>query len=64
MGFLAPDAETRHDSHLYTLMIDLLKCGITRDGFLKELQARKIGVGVHYLSIPERNSRRETAAFI
>ena len=55
-----PDAETRHGYHLYTLMIDPAKCGITRDGFLQELHARKIGSGVHYLSIPEHSFYRES----
>ncbi len=49
------DAETRHGYHLYTLMVDPAKCGITRDRFLKELKVRNIGVGVHYRSIPEHS---------
>ncbi|WP_233511110.1 DegT/DnrJ/EryC1/StrS family aminotransferase [Dyella psychrodurans] len=47
------DAETRHGRHLYTLMIDSQRCGITRDDFLEHMNHARIGTGVHYLSIPE-----------
>ena len=52
---LPSDAEpdTLHAYHLYTLMIDEKKTGITRDGFLNAMTKKNIGVGVHYLSIPE-----------
>ncbi len=43
----------RHARHLYTLMIDSKKSRIDRDQFLNEMVQRNIGVGVHYLSIPE-----------
>ncbi|SDB26390.1 dTDP-4-amino-4,6-dideoxygalactose transaminase [Desulfonatronum thiosulfatophilum] len=50
----APDqAETRHGHHLYTLLIDESRSGISRDAFLDAMTAAEIGVGVHYLSIPE-----------
>ncbi len=39
--------------HLYTILIDEAKTGISRDAFLDAMNARNIGVGVHYLSIPE-----------
>ena len=44
---------TRHAYHLYTILIDEKKTGIGRDAFLDRMTAAKIGVGVHYLSIPE-----------
>lgn len=47
------DPNTRHAYHLYTLMIDEARCGVSRDAFLEAMTAHKIGVGVHYLSIPE-----------
>jgi dTDP-4-amino-4,6-dideoxygalactose transaminase len=47
------EANTRHAYHLYTLLIDETRCGISRDQFLEAITAHKIGVGVHYLSIPE-----------
>ncbi len=48
-----PTPGTRHAYHLYTILIDEAKTGISRDAFLDAMTARNIGVGVHYLSIPE-----------
>ncbi|MBT8763973.1 DegT/DnrJ/EryC1/StrS family aminotransferase [Desulfohalobiaceae bacterium Ax17] len=48
-----PEPETRHGYHLYTILIDEEKTGITRDEFLKAMHGHNIGTGVHYLSIPE-----------
>ena len=52
---LPADAEpgTRHAYHLYTILIDRVRTGIARDDFLRAIAACDIGVGVHYLSIPE-----------
>jgi dTDP-4-amino-4,6-dideoxygalactose transaminase len=47
------DPETRHAFHLYTILIDEAEIGISRDHFLDAMTAQNIGVGVHYLSIPE-----------
>lgn len=49
----APEADTRHGHHLYTVMIDAERCGLSRDAFLDAMNAARIGTGVHYLSIPE-----------
>jgi len=51
---------TRHAYHLYTILIDEKKCGISRDAFLNAMTAHNIGVGVHYLSIPEHPYYQET----
>ena len=48
-----PEPETRHAYHLYTILIDEKKTGISRDRFLEAMNAENIGVGVHYLSLPE-----------
>ena len=48
-----PESNTRHAYHLYTVLIEEARAGISRDDFLEEMTARSIGVGVHYLSIPE-----------
>ena len=48
-----PEADTTHAFHLYTVMIDAARAGISRDGFLDAMNAARIGSGVHYLSIPE-----------
>ena len=50
---VAPEADTRHAHHLYPILIDESICEISRDEFLELMTARGIGVGVHYLSIPE-----------
>lgn len=47
------ESGTRHAYHLYTVLIDEPRAGISRDSFLEEMTAREIGVGVHYLSVPE-----------
>lgn len=54
----APD--TRHAYHLYTILIDEAKTGITRDAFLNAMTMENIGVGVHYLSIPEHPYYQKT----
>lgn len=46
-------ANLKHAFHLFTLEIDPQKCGISRDQFIDEMTKLNIGVGVHYLSIPE-----------
>ena len=55
-----PEPLTRHAHHLYTILIDEKRSGIARDDFLNEMTKRKIGVGVHYLSIPEHPYYQET----
>lgn len=49
----APEPGTRHAFHLYTIMVDGAKTGVSRDPFLDRLNTQNIGPGVHYLSIPE-----------
>ena len=49
----APEPDTRHGHHLFTVMIDAARCGLTRDGFLDAMNAARIGTGVHYLAVPE-----------
>jgi dTDP-4-amino-4,6-dideoxygalactose transaminase len=54
LGFPAePEPGTRHAYHLYTVMVDEKRAGITRDAFLQGMTENNIGIGVHYLSIPE-----------
>jgi dTDP-4-amino-4,6-dideoxygalactose transaminase len=54
IGLPAPvEAETRHAYHLFTILIDEEKIGVARDHFLDRMTAEGIGVGVHYLSLPE-----------
>jgi dTDP-4-amino-4,6-dideoxygalactose transaminase len=55
-----PEPDTRHAYHLYTVLIDEEKAGISRDRFLDEMTREGIGVGVHYLSIPEHPYYQKT----
>jgi dTDP-4-amino-4,6-dideoxygalactose transaminase len=48
-----PAPKIRHAYHLYTILIDKDKVGISRDEFLSAMHRENIGTGVHYLSIPE-----------
>ena len=43
----------RHAYHLYTLLIDERRCSITRDEFIARMTQQGVGVGVHYLALPE-----------
>jgi dTDP-4-amino-4,6-dideoxygalactose transaminase len=54
-----PEEETRHAYHLYTVLVDPKRAGITRDDFLSAMTAENIGVGVHYQSIPFHPYYRE-----
>ncbi len=55
-----PAPDTRHAYHLYTLQIDEKRCGISRDAFLDAMNKKKIGLGVHYASIPEHPYYQKT----
>jgi dTDP-4-amino-4,6-dideoxygalactose transaminase len=50
-----PEPGTRHAYHLYTVLVDETCAGISRDAFLNAMTANNIGVGVHFLSIPEHS---------
>ena len=54
-----PQPDTRHAYHLYTILIDEAVANTTRDEFLEGMTERGIGVGVHYLSIPEHPAYQE-----
>lgn len=49
----APPEHVRHALHLYTLQVDAARCGVERDSFLSRMTELGIGVGVHYLALPE-----------
>ena len=49
----SPAPGSTHAYHLFTPLIDEARAGISRDSFLDAMTARRIGVGVHYLSVPE-----------
>jgi len=54
-----PAPGTRHAYHLYMVLVDEARTGISRDAFLDAMTARKIGVGVHYQAIPVHPYYRE-----
>jgi dTDP-4-amino-4,6-dideoxygalactose transaminase len=61
LGLPAPvEADTRHAYHLFTVLIDEEKAGISRDTFLDRMTANGIGVGVHYMSVPEHPYYQKT----
>lgn len=51
--------DIHHNKHLYTLLIDKKKCGISRDAFIQELHRRGIGTGVHFIPIHLHQYYRE-----
>ncbi len=55
-----PEPGTRHAHHLFTIRINEQTFGMTRDAFIDEMTQRNIGVGVHYLSIPEHPIYQQT----
>ncbi|MFO1506775.1 MAG: DegT/DnrJ/EryC1/StrS family aminotransferase [Lysobacterales bacterium] len=60
IGLPAPPAPgTKHAYHLFTIMVDAARCGISRDAFLDAMNARGIGTGVHYLAVPEHSFYRQ-----
>jgi dTDP-4-amino-4,6-dideoxygalactose transaminase len=61
LGLPAPiEPGTRHAYHLYTIMVDEANVGLSRDEFLQAMTQQNIGVGVHYLSIPEHPYYQKT----
>jgi dTDP-4-amino-4,6-dideoxygalactose transaminase len=48
-----------HARHLYTLMIDKERCGLTRDEFMKRMYDANIGTGVHYIGVHLHQYYRE-----
>jgi dTDP-4-amino-4,6-dideoxygalactose transaminase len=59
-----PEPDTRHAYHLYTVLVDEAQTGISRDAVLTAMTAENIGVGVHYLSIPEHPYYQKTFGWL
>jgi hypothetical protein len=49
---LPAHGDSGHSWHMFQLLIDFRKRGMTRPGFQKVMADRGIGIGVHYPSIP------------
>jgi dTDP-4-amino-4,6-dideoxygalactose transaminase len=54
-----PELDTRHARHLYQVLLDP-DAGLSRDELLDELNARKIGTGVHYRGVHLHPFYRDT----
>jgi UDP-4-amino-4-deoxy-L-arabinose-oxoglutarate aminotransferase len=50
---------SRHAWHLYTILIDSERAGLTRDEFREEMRKRNIGTGLHFLAVHELSFYRE-----
>lgn len=60
IGLPAPwPADERHALHLFTILVDQRRCGVSRDEMLMRLHRQNIGTGVHYRSIPNMTVYRE-----
>jgi dTDP-4-amino-4,6-dideoxygalactose transaminase len=55
----APEPETVHGRHLYTLLVDVDNMAASRDDVLQALHAENIGCGIHYLGLHLHNYYRE-----
>jgi dTDP-4-amino-4,6-dideoxygalactose transaminase len=65
IGLPAPiDTSMRHGHHLFTTLIDREVTGVSRDEFLDRMTVQGIGVGVHYLSLPEHPFYRRTFGWV
>ena len=54
-----PEPGTKHAYHLYTILVDDARAGVSRDAFLEAMTREGIGVGVHYAALPEHPYYRE-----
>ena len=54
------EQNTKHAYHLFNICLDESKTGIKRDDFLNKMNDHRIGVGVHYESIPMHPYYKET----
>ena len=47
---IVPTYGQQHAWHLFILRIDAERCGLDREAFMKALQARNIGTGIHFIA--------------
>lgn len=53
IGLPAPwPAHEKHALHLFTILVDERRCGVSRDAMLMKLHKQNIGTGVHYRALP------------
>ncbi len=58
-----PERDTVHARHLYTLLIDIKKAGMTRDEVQRRLHDMKIGTGIHFISLHLHEYYQKTFGF-
>lgn len=58
-----PEPFVVHARHLYTILIDKDRVGISRDEFARKLRQLNIGTGIHFLSVHLHKYYRETFGF-
>ena len=58
-----PAPDTTHARHLYTVLVDQQAAGMTRDEFQQRLHERKIGSGIHFVSLHLHDFYRDTFGF-
>jgi dTDP-4-amino-4,6-dideoxygalactose transaminase len=47
----ADEPDTVHARHLYTLLVDQERCGLSRDAFMQRMHELHIGTGVHFVGV-------------
>ena len=57
------EPDTVHGRHLYTLMVDEARCGISRDAFMNKMHQLNVGTGVHYVAVHLHPYYRETFGY-
>lgn len=55
----APESNTRHARHLYTVLLDIDKLKIDRDYLIQSLYEAKIGTGIHFIALHLHRYYRE-----
>lgn len=57
------DKNLKHVKHLYTILIDEKKAGISRDRFMQEMHKLGVGTGVHYNPVHLHKYYRDTYGY-
>jgi dTDP-4-amino-4,6-dideoxygalactose transaminase len=57
------ESDSVHARHLYTIMVDPIVAGITRDELMMRLKEVNIGTGVHFTALHEHKFFRETFGY-
>jgi dTDP-4-amino-4,6-dideoxygalactose transaminase len=63
IGPIEPEKDTVHARHLYTLLMDIDRTGLSRNEVQQELHDLNIGTGVHFISLHLHDYYRKTYGF-